>query len=144
MAGGMRAPTFYLGGWSGINPKIRTPYLRALTYALAEMDLAWLRENRDVPMLYDSGVRYERQPPGEEMWRDIKATLDAMGGDCKCLAAWRTAELRLDGIDARPIVSVKPIMRNGRRLGNLFHVKVGIYRDGILYSEEDPSRRLGM
>ena len=45
------------------------------------------------PPLYESGVRYQEDPPGKEDWKDIPAVLADGHGDCDRLAAWRTAEL---------------------------------------------------
>lgn len=145
MSAGMKAPIFVISGWDGENTEQRKGYMRALVYALADIDFAYLQSHPETPKLYASGVKYERQPIGCEWWRDIKATLDALGGDCKCLSAWRCAELRMLGVDARPVVTVKPIInKDKQKIGNMFHVVVGYYRDDKCVFREDPSKILGM
>lgn len=59
----------------------------------------------EIPMLYESGVVYRREPAGREWWETAQ---DAIGmaskrsGDCEDLAAYRAAELRyFDGEMAR-------------------------------------------
>ena len=88
-------------------------------------------------MLYDSGVRYMEEPPGQEDWQDIPTCLKMRAGDCEDLAWWRVAELRVRyGIQAQP--TFKCMQRpNG---GMLYHIQVQL-PDG---RKEDPSRVLGM
>lgn len=86
--------------------------LEALLEGLAGLNFYMLDSNRRVggalPALYESGVRYEREPPGRERWLTI-AELYASGiGDCEDLAAARVAELRLGGELARPRVVQTP------------------------------------
>lgn len=86
----------------------------------------------ELPALYESGVVYRRELPGDEFWQsglDVLGVESRRSGDCEDLAAYRAAELRyFDGEDA----SVH-IIRTPR---GSFHaiVKRG---DGSL---EDPSR----
>lgn len=87
-----------------------------------------------VPPLYQSGVRYAREPPGKERWQTPYQTLLSGRGDCEDLAVWRAAELRRRGEDPRARVVVK---RTGPRVLHAL-VRRG---DGTL---EDPSRALGM
>lgn len=87
---------------------------------------------RRFPALYKSGVRYEREPRGREVWRTVPQVLAAGWGDCEDLAAWRAAELRRLGVPARAVA-----IRTGRRR---FHAVVQL-PDG---SYEDPSVKLGM
>lgn len=86
-----------------------------------------------LPPLYGSGVRYRREPKGREWWessQDILGIAANRTGDCEDLAAYRAAELRLEGENARVV-----IITNSR--GN-FHAVVE-REDGTL---EDPSREL--
>jgi len=111
--------------------------LRTLLMALMYVDIAWLKANPSAPLLYESGVRYEEEPPGQEDWQDVPTTLRMRVGDCEDLACWRAAELRVRyGIQAFPTFTCKK-RANG---GYLYHITVAL-PDGRI---EDPSRRLGM
>lgn len=111
--------------------------LRALLGALIVCDLEWLRLHPTTPGLYNSGVRYRREPPPKENWRDIPTVLAAGCGDCEDLACWRVAEIRArQGIKVRAV----PIGRKGPADQLLYHIVVR-WPDSHL---EDPSRRLGM
>lgn len=110
--------------------------LRVLLNALVAADYLYLKRHPETPLLYQSGVRYQEEPPGAEDWQDIKTCLNLMWGDCEDLACWRAAELQIRGIDAHPDFTrdVKP---NGK---TLYHIVVRL-PDGRI---EDPSRQLGM
>lgn len=111
--------------------------LKTLLMSLMHVDCLYLRANKDTPLLYQSGVKYQEEPPGQEDWQDIPTTLKLGIGDCEDLACWRAAELRERyNIMAEPtfIWKVRP---NG---GYLYHIQVR-YPDGRI---EDPSRALGM
>src|SRR5277367_5019232 len=56
-----------------------------------------------LPELYESGVYYQEDPAGEENWGDIYYCLSCGHADCDRLIIWRTAELRENGIWARPV-----------------------------------------
>lgn len=71
----------------------------------------------------------------KEQWKDIGQVLKDGWGDCKDFTAWRLAELRKAGIQARARSIVE---RQRKRL--LFHSFVA-YPDG---STEDPAKQLGM
>lgn len=62
----------------------------------------------DIPSLYESGVRYQREPPGRERWLTIPELYSRGVGDCEDLAAARAAELRLAGELAKAIVVQTP------------------------------------
>lgn len=115
------------------------PEIVALTarYALRGMVLASRAALRlgEVPPLYQSGVRFRREPPGVETFRDAVTTYRAGHGDCAHLVAWRVAELREAGEPATIRIYWKPTPS-----GRLFHVQVR-RADGRI---EDPSRKLGM
>lgn len=111
--------------------------LRALLMALMYTDMLYLRANPKVPLLYESGVRYEEEPPGQEDWQDIPTCLWRKVGDCEDLACWRAAELQVRfGIKAVPTFTWQE-RPNG---SYLYHITVQL-PDGKI---EDPSRRLGM
>lgn len=86
-----------------------------------------------LPKLYESGVRYKREPMGQEVWQLVKETLRKKSGDCEDLAAFRAAELREGGErGARAVmVEVAP---------GMIHCVVRRANGKI----EDPSAKLGM
>ena len=67
---------------------------------------------RPVPPLYQSGVRYAEDDAGREDWRDVYAILKRGRGDCDNLVAWRTAELRVAGVAADPVIKWRHIPYN--------------------------------
>jgi hypothetical protein len=89
----------------------------------------------DLPTLYKSGVRYEREKRvgGKllEEWRGVRALYDKGTGDCDQLACARVGELRARGERAYP-----KLVRSA--VG--YHVKV-LRGSGRI---EDPSVILGM
>lgn len=95
------------------------------------------------PSLYASGVRYEREPPGQEDWQDIFTTLRRRSGDCEDLATWRAADLLRRGIRARAFGRPRPMLiqsPTGAEMGTLWHILVR-WPNGKI---EDPSKLLGM
>lgn len=101
--------------------------------ALQSVDEEQLRSGR-YPRLYKSGVRYQREPRGQEDWQTVSRAFRAKLADCEDLAAWRAAELVVTGEDARARAVIKRV-RPG-----LIHCLV-LRGNGAL---EDPSRLLGM
>lgn len=102
---------------------------------LVKYNARLLRATR-LPALYESGVRYRRDPPGEELYSDAWYCLQRGYADCKKLVAWRCAELAIAGELATPLIQWR-VMPDGQRR---FHVVVH-RASGVL---EDPSRLLGM
>lgn len=112
---------------------------------------ALIMVNRDhmsrkkLPLLYESGVVYKREPKRRlrdgrivtvENFRDVACIYARGWGDCEDLASIRVAELReYAGEDARIRVTAKS--QPGKKL---WHVTV-MRANGV---PEDPSRRLGM
>jgi hypothetical protein len=91
------------------------------------------RNGTALPLLYQSGVRYQREPPGAEVWQLPHETYALRSGDCEDLATWFVAERHLLG-DHTWQVHVKfinPVLR---------HI-LAINQDGRI---EDPSAKLGM
>ncbi len=70
-----------------------------------------------------------------ERWKDLGAVLKDGWGDCKDFTAWRLAELRKAGYQARAKSIVE---RQSKRL--LFHTFIE-YPNGYV---EDPAKELGM
>lgn len=56
--------------------------LKAMLVALTMIDVAELKTYPDLPNLYDSGVRYEEEPLGQEDWQDILTSLKLKVADC--------------------------------------------------------------
>ena len=121
--------------------------------------LAWwnegvLRSLPGLPLLYESGARYERE--SEETWSDVFNLYLQGWEDCDALAAARAGELRARGRHA--LSKDDPGYAEARRL-NLQSIRADVVlrtRNGTLYhcicryrvgSEtfyDDPSARLGM
>lgn len=107
-----------------------------ITHAI---NVAWLTRHPEAPRLYESGIRYRREPRGgrdtaenEERFLTWPCLLVEGVGDCDDLAPALSAELEVrDGIPARPLAV---------RVRNGWHVIVTL-PDG---SYIDPSRDLGM
>lgn len=82
--------------------------------------------------LYQSGVRYQAEPLGSEVWQTAKEVYSHRVADCEDLVALRCAELLMAGQDVSPYVKdVRPGLR---------HCLVR-HASGAL---ECPSRTLGM
>ncbi len=103
-------------------------------FGLTLSNVEYLKRHPSTPKLYDSGVIYEREN-GTEAWGDIPTLLARGYGDCEDLACWRAAELRSEGIEAKPFITWRP---GGR--GTILHAVVE-WPGGKV---EDPSRALGM
>jgi hypothetical protein len=130
------APHFQLRAFDTLTEQARITALEHLLEALTLVNVSWLREQSGAPWLYESGVRYEEEPPGRDEWQDIPETIQRREGDCEDLACWRLAELRVRSLeDAKPFVKCTVY---GPR--TVYHVAVR-RSDGRI---EDPSRVLGM
>jgi hypothetical protein len=112
--------------------------LKVLLSALVNINLGWL-EGYHVPYLYDSGIRYQQEAPGQEDWQDIPTCLALGYGDCEDLACYRVAELRYHGINATPMLRHRVQRIRGQDI-HVYHVLVA-HPDGSI---EDPSKALGM
>lgn len=111
--------------------------LRALLGALVLIDLEWLRQHPKTPPLYASGVRYRREPSGQELWQDIPTALAKGWADCEDLACWRVSEVRL-----RRNIKVRAEPQGRRSPDGTLHYHIVVrWPDGMI---EDPSKRLGM
>lgn len=95
--------------------------------------LEGVQQGRAYPPLYDSGVRYVREPPGSEVWQAPFHASGTKEADCEDLSCWRSAELWAAGETA-----ARPFVR--RISARLRHILVR-RADGSL---EDPSLILGM
>lgn len=122
--------------------RIDVPPVPAALEALAEglvLLNVWMLEHAaangiELPPLYESGVRYRREPRGREWWEtacDLVGVASGRSGDCEDLACYRAAELRVYE-DEMAIVRVVPTGRG------TFHAIVQ-RENGEM---EDPSRIL--
>lgn len=99
---------------------------------LCAFNLAFLRLNPRLPDIYETNIRYQSEPPGQEDWLTYPVLIADKVGDCEDLACARVAKLRQRGEKkARPHLYHK---------GHLWHVMV-MRGNGEL---EDPSAALGM
>lgn len=99
------------------------------------------RRGDAVPPLYRAGIRYVRDGEsalpgaGPEDWQDCIEAITRGEADCKSLACYRAAELRLQGVKA-----FAQFRWRDRDRGSLYHIIVQ-HPDGTI---EDPSAKLGM
>lgn len=112
-----------------------------------------LAAGRPLPRLYESGVFYQEEPPGQEDWPDIPTLYRLGKGDCEDLGCALAAERRVyDGIAARPALSWKFVTAEELRASGYPAASIpreGIYLIHILTelpdgTLEDPSKVLGM
>lgn len=152
----MQEVLFKLGLFSDETDRLSSErILRALLDALLVADIEYLRHHPTTPRIYQSGVRYEREPLPKEIerlypqcvspckapvhpeeWKSIPFCIEDGFADCEDLASWCCAErIVFDGIAAKTQFSF-------RTMGNLliYHIFV-VLPDGTI---EDPSVRLGM
>lgn len=116
-------------------PRLNGRVLEHLLTCLTALDVDYLKQHPRVPLLYQSGVRYVAEAPGEEAWLSVPDVLLHMRGDCEDLGCWRAAELQLRGEPAKAVWSVRKTPR-----GNLYHIRTRRGNGQI----EDPSVVLGM
>ena len=101
---------------------------------------------RRAPLLYASGVAYERDPERREWsekWLDIPSILKSGFDDCEGLSAFLAAEMRVRAPNSvspkkHPTAAVM-LKRTGRR--GMWHA---IVVDKTTGERWDPSRQLGM
>ena len=116
-----------------------------LVRAFVEIDREIIAE-RQVPNLYESGVRYEFQKAVDD-WKDLVQCLRTGRGSCNSLTAWRCAELQMDGeLDAVPYVQSQTIAKPNGEVVDLFHIlcERQSFPEGHPHRFECPSRTLGM
>ena len=129
-------PRLELATFDTVDSSFRRGILGALVEVLAMANAAHLQLHPETPKLYGSRVRYVFN---RDRWSDIPTALKYGEGDCKDFTGWRLAELRREGIQVSPHVTVRTEM-TPKGLVTIYHVLVE-YPDGRL---EDPSRMLGM
>jgi hypothetical protein len=124
--------TFVLGRDEELLQKSINTLLATLTFC----DVAYLRNHPEVPPIYQSGVRYQRECGSNDDWQDVPTTLKLKTGDCEDFACWRAAELQARGIAAWPMTLVRRTPS-----GKIAFHPVVKWPDGRI---EDPARRLGL
>lgn len=127
---------------------------RGFLRAVVAVNRWYLRQNPNIPDLYQAGVVFRREPWAGvvDEFADIPTILERGWGDCDDLVSYRVAWLkeRAYGFDQRgrePDAGIKIYWRkprrsaafNGKR-GRLFHAQVRRQNGEV----EDPSRLLGM
>ena len=125
-----------IGEFGGLKRKRSEKALLFLLESLVNIDRMEIRDNRLRP-LYKAGVRYVREPRGQENWQDIVTLYQQRTGDCEDLACARTAGLRENGKWADPFLRWRLDENTGMYI---YHVLVKRASGKI----EDPSRILGM
>lgn len=117
-------------------PRLNGQVLNRMLPMLVGLNVDYIRENPGTPSLYRSGIHYVRDRRGAEQWLTIPWVMARRSGDCKSLAAWRAAELR---VKAREDARCVWIARRTPQ-GMLYHVCVARANGRW----EDPSLVLGM
>ena len=87
--------------------------LNVMLEALTKIDVLYLQAHPEAPRIYQSGVRYMEEPPGQEDWQDIPTCIQMGIADCLPVS---TLVLR-DDYTFAPIISLRPgdrIMEDGR------------------------------
>lgn len=101
---------------------------------------------RTAPLLYASGVVYERDPEQEEFserWSDIPTILKDGFDDCEGLSAFLAAEMRVrapNSVSPHKHPTAAVVLKRTRRRG-MWHAVV---EDKTTGERWDPSRQLGM
>lgn len=140
----------------GANRLVSHATLQLLLDTLMRANMLIMKsEARPLPLLYQSGVRYQAEPRGVEDWRDCIEVVKRMRADCEDLAAYRAAELRVrHGMNARPRFK---FWQDPNNLEQRYHcvVQYSLPMGGFTTPqhaknvspgiwEEDPSKVLGM
>lgn len=107
------------------------------------LNVDYLIEHPDTPPIFEAGVRYQREQPGEEQWLTIPWVLMRGYGDCEDLCMWRTAELQLRLHEPARCIYVAQPQPDG---STTYHIRVlrGFRGPGGKPLVEDPSITLGM
>lgn len=113
-------------------------------WCVIRFNVAWLAPRlARVPMLYDSGVRFEREPDGGlNFWSNIPAVYRRRRSHCVGLSCWRIAELVVRGEQAEPCLRV--FEEDRPNFGPVTEFHVTVLRGDPTQTHEDPSYLLGM
>jgi hypothetical protein len=134
-----------LDEWERLPEPVQLARFAQFVEALIQADVDWLTLGnrwKTVPLLYQSGVRFRREPDGApNEWPNIPAVLKAGYAHCIGLASWRIAELRVR-LNEPALKRIRVFHEERPGVGRVqeFHLQVA-RGDGTI---EDPSRLLGM
>jgi hypothetical protein len=134
-----------MAGFNSLPESAKCRIVLEMVRALVLIDMAEMQSLQPTPApLYETGIRYAFQQ-AEDDWQDVARMLETGGASCNSLAAWRCAELRLQGYDARPYVRTQmgQMQMDGTAM-DVFHVIVKVYDADGNSQTEDPSVLLGM
>jgi hypothetical protein len=112
-------------------------------WALIRWNTAYLLPRlKTTPLLYKSGVVFQREPDGAmNRWPNIPRVLRDGHGHCVGLSCWRVAELQARGENAIPVLQV---FEETRPIGLVTEFHVTVLRGDGTEDHEDPSYQLGM
>lgn len=126
--------------------KIVKSVLEMYFESITRANCCWLILNDEAPLLYESGVRYRRDPERDlvsELWLDIPNILRRGFDDCEGLSSFLAAELRTREVNSvgnkrypAATVWLKPT-----RVPGSWHAVVKDLESGKMW---DPSAKLGM
>ena len=100
--------------------------MRAFVLALTDVDSAILALY-EVPPVYSSGIRYvdaeadQYGPIEDAIWACCATLVKPGGGNCKCVLAWRLAELRAAGIEPELVIMVRNVKMPDGTIQEQFH-----------------------
>jgi hypothetical protein len=126
------------------NPKVGAILARKLLQAIVLGNRYYLHTHPNTPLLYESGVRYKREPNAfiYEEFADIPHVLKRGWGDCDDLVAWRCAEIQhREKRPCDPLIYWRQHPNGSGSPITIWHVQVRRQDTGEV---EDPSRLLGM
>lgn len=118
------------------DPQLGEAFGYCLLRGLALVNERLVREGA-VPRLYESGVRYVLDPPGQDTFADALHVWRAKQADCSSLVAWRVGELWASGERGADFRLRHYQLGPGEWLYHIYLVRA----NGKI---EDPSRMLGM
>lgn len=124
--------------------KVGAILAKRLLEALIVANRYYLKTHPKTPLLYESEVRYGREPNAfqYEEFADIPTVLKRGWGDCDDLVAWRCAEIaQREKRPAAPLIYWRRHLGDDGRKYTVWHVQV---RRLDTKEVEDPSRLLGM
>jgi len=132
--------TFCLDGFTWADRARAKRRLQILLDALTALCREWFEAHPEAPNVWASGMRYIREPLGEEDWQEPGYSLRKGGGDCEDLACYQAGWEQAHGIPSRAVARAKPWRLPNGGWGILFHIVV-VRPDGQVL---DPSKDLGM
>lgn len=120
------------------HPLLFASYVRGLLASTVMANVLTLVADPAIPLLYDSGCRFIREPKGKESFVDLNEVRRKGGGDCAHLCAWRVAELRAR-YNCPATLRVEWQVDEARKI-RIFHVLVR--RPDLMYARVPPGSRV--